>query len=376
MKKMKILTVVGTRPEIIRLSQVIQKLELHTDHKLVHTGQNYDYELSEIFFKDLGLRKPDYFLDSAQGSAAQTIGQIIQKVDEVLEKEKPEALLVLGDTNSCLSVIPAKRRKIPIFHMEAGNRCFDDRVPEEINRRIVDHTADINLTYSDIAREYLLREGLAPDRIIKTGSPMFEVINNNLKKIDASNILKDLNLNAENYFLVSAHREENIDLPHNFERLCQSLNLIAETYKKRIIFSAHPRTKKKIEQSHFQFNKLIEFMKPMGFYDYNHLQKNSFVTLSDSGTITEESSILSFPALSIRETHERPEGMEEAICIMTGLNPERIIQSIELVTQQRKNNIILRPVADYTMPNVSDKVVRLILSYTDYVQRVVWRKYT
>lgn len=369
---MKVLTVVGTRPEIIRLSQVIHKLETFTDHKLVHTGQNYDYELSEVFFKDLGLRKPDHFLDSAQGSAAQTIGQIIQKVDQVLEMEKPEALLVLGDTNSCLSVIPAKRRKIPIFHMEAGNRCFDDRVPEEINRRIVDHTADINLPYSDIAREYLLKEGLHPDRVIKTGSPMYEVLKTHGTSIKNSRVLEQMNLKKQDYFVVSSHREENVDFPNSFNNLCEALNLIAETYKKRIIFSTHPRTRKKIEQASFKFNSLIEFVKPLGFHDYNHLQLNSLVTLSDSGTITEESSILKFKALNIREAHERPEGMEEAICIMTGTSPERILQSIELILNQ---NSEFRSVADYSMPNVSDKVVRLIMSYSDYVQRVVWRKY-
>jgi len=374
-KKLKVMTVVGTRPEIIRLSEVIKKLDIYTDHTLVHTGQNYDYELSEIFFQNLGLKKPALFLEAAGQSAASTIGQIIQKIDETLETLKPDALLVLGDTNSCLSVIPAKRRKIPVFHMEAGNRCYDDRVPEEINRRIVDHTADINLTYSDIAREYLLREGLPADRIIKTGSPMFEVLNAHMNSIDNSQILTTLNLKQKDYFVVSAHREENIDSEKSFTELMLSVNAIAKTYNKRIIFSTHPRTRKKIESCSIQFNPLIEFMKPQGFFDYNHLQKNSLLTLSDSGTISEESSILGFWALNIRQAHERPEAMEEATCIMTGVSTDRILQSIELSFQQQKNGLKLRQVADYSMPNVSDKVVRIILSYTDYINRVVWRKY-
>jgi UDP-N-acetylglucosamine 2-epimerase len=375
MKKLKVMTIVGTRPEIIRLSEVIKKLDIYTEHILVHTGQNYDYELSEVFFKELNLKKPDHFLGSAVGNAAQTIGAIIQKVDEVLESVKPDALLVLGDTNSCLSVIPAKRRKIPIFHMEAGNRCYDDRVPEEINRRIVDHTADINLTYSDIAREYLLREGLSADRIIKTGSPMFEVIHSHLNSVNASDVLKRLTLKPQDYFVVSSHREENIDSEKSFTNLMSAINQMAEKYGKRIIFSTHPRTRKKIEDSKIKFNPLIEFMKPLSFFDYNCLQKNSLVTLSDSGTISEEASVLGFWALNIREAHERPESMEETTCILAGLNPERILQSLEMVFLQQKNKVALRPVTDYTMPNVSEKVVRLILSYTDYVNRVVWRKY-
>jgi UDP-N-acetylglucosamine 2-epimerase (non-hydrolysing) len=375
MKKLKVMTIVGTRPEIIRLSETIKKLEVYTEHTLVHTGQNYDYELSEVFFKELQLKKPDHFLEAAVGNSAQTIGAIIQKVDALLETTKPDALLVLGDTNSCLSVIPAKRRKIPIFHMEAGNRCYDDRVPEEINRRIVDHTADINLTYSDIAREYLLREGLPADRIIKTGSPMFEVIHAHMNSINSSDVLTRLNLKPQDYFVVSSHREENIDSEVAFTSLMTALNQISEKYGKRIIFSAHPRTRKKIEDSKIKFNTLIEFMKPLSFFDYNCLQKNSLVALSDSGTISEESSILGFWALNIREAHERPESMEEATCLLTGVNAERILQALELVFLQQKNKVTLRPVADYTIPNVSDKVVRLILSYTDYINRVVWRKY-
>ena len=375
MKKLKVMTIVGTRPEIIRLSEVIKKLDIYTEHILVHTGQNYDFELSEVFFKELNIKKPDHFLEAAVGTAAQTIGTIIQKVDALLETVKPDALLVLGDTNSCLSVIPAKRRKIPIFHMEAGNRCYDDRVPEEINRRIVDHTADINLTYSDIAREYLLREGLPADRIIKTGSPIFEVVQTNLNSINSSDVLKRLNLKAQDYFVVSAHREENIDSEKSFTNLMTSLNQMAEKYGKRIIFSAHPRTRKKIEDSKIKFNSLIEFMKPLGFFDYNNLQKNSLVTLSDSGTISEEASVLGFWALNIREAHERPESMEEATCILAGVNSERIMQALEMVFLQQKNKVTLHPVSDYTMSNVSEKVVRLILSYTDYVNRVVWRKY-
>ncbi len=378
MKKLKVMTIVGTRPEIIRLSEVLKKLDLYCEHTLVHTGQNYDYELSEVFFKELNLRKPDFFLESAQTTAAGTIGHIIQKIDEVFEKILPEAVLVLGDTNSCLSVIPAKRRKIPIFHMEAGNRCFDDRVPEEINRRIVDHTADINLTYSDIAREYLLREGLPSDRVIKTGSPMFEVIHAHMNSINTSSVLEKLNLQKENYFVVSAHREENIDSEKGFLNLIASLNLIAEKFKKRIIFSAHPRTRKKIEShgTSLQLNPLIELMKPLSFFDYNCLQKNSFITLSDSGTISEESSILGFSAINIREAHERPEAMEEAMCIMAGTNSERIIQAITLLQHQKTLGQKMRSVEDYSMPNVSEKVVRLILSYTDYINRVVWRKYS
>ena len=377
MKKLKVLTVVGTRPEIIRLSQVIKKLDetMCIEHVLVHTGQNYDYELNEVFFNDLGLRKPDYFLDAAGATATATIGQIIINIDPVLEKEQPDAFLVLGDTNSCLCAIPAKKRHIPIFHMEAGNRCFDQRVPEETNRRIVDHISDINLTYSDIAREYLLREGLPADRIIKTGSPMFEVLNHNMQNIDSSKVLDSLKLTAESYFLVSAHREENIN-SSNFDKLVSVLNLIAAKYQIPIIVSTHPRTRNKINKEGIQFNSLIQLMKPLGFHDYNNLQKNAKAVLSDSGTISEESSIMNFPALNIRDAHERPEAMEEASVMMVGLNSERIIQGLMLLeNQKRGDQRTLFPVADYSMPNVSDKVVRIILSYTDYVNRVVWSKF-
>jgi len=374
-KKIKVATVVGTRPEIIRLSRVMAALDHYTDHIIIHTGQNYDYELNEIFFNDLEIRKPDHFLNAAGKNAAETIGNTISKVDQVLETVKPDAILVLGDTNSCLSVIPAKRKKIPVYHMEAGNRCFDQRVPEEINRRIVDHTSDINLTYSDIAREYLLREGIPPDQVIKTGSPMFEVLNYYSPGIEKSKILESLNLEPINYFVLSAHREENIELEGNFNRLIDSINKIAGHYKKRIIVSAHPRTRQKIDKNKIELDPLVELMKPLGFFDYVKLQKKAFVVLSDSGTITEESSILNFPALNIREAHERPEGMEEASVIMTGLNCERIIQGIEVVkSQPRGNNRILFQVRDYSMANVSEKVVRIILSYTDYVNRVVWSK--
>lgn len=376
MKKLKVLTVVGTRPEIIRLSQVLLKLDAteSIEHILVHTGQNYDYELNEVFFKDLGLRKPDYFLNAAGETATSTAGQILINIEPVLEEIQPDAFLVLGDTNSCLCAIAAKKRKIPIFHMEAGNRCFDQRVPEETNRKIVDHISDMNLTYSAIAREYLLREGLPADRVIKTGSPIFEVVNAYIKDIDASDVLNRLNLQKENYFVVSAHREENIN-SDNFLKLVASLNLIAETYQLPIIVSTHPRTRLKIEETGVTFHKLIQLMKPLGFHDYNHLQKNAKVVLSDSGTISEESSIMNFPALNIRDAHERPEAMEEASVMMVGLNPERIMQALEvLTTQQRGEKRTLRPVADYSMPNVSDKVVRIILSYTDYVNRTVWQK--
>ncbi|HPE77596.1 MAG TPA: UDP-N-acetylglucosamine 2-epimerase (non-hydrolyzing) [Draconibacterium sp.] len=376
MKKLKVLTVVGTRPEIIRLSEVIKKLDAaeSIEHILVHTGQNYDYELNEVFFSDLGLRKPNHFLNAAGGNATTTIGQIIINIDPVLENEKPDAFLVLGDTNSCLCAIPAKKRHIPIFHMEAGNRCFDQRVPEETNRRIVDHISDINLTYSDIAREYLLREGLPADRIIKTGSPMFEVLNANMEQIDNSEVLSRLSLEKEKYFVVSAHREENIN-SDNFEKLVATLNLIAEKYKLPIIVSTHPRTRNKINEKGIQFNPLIQLMKPLGFHDYNHLQKSAFAVLSDSGTISEESSIMNFPALNIRDAHERPEAMEEASVMMVGLNTERIIQGLVLLEKQKRGNQrTLRPVSDYSMPNVSEKVVRIIMSYTDYVNRVVWSK--
>ena len=373
-KKLKVLTVVGTRPEIIRLSRVILKLDAteSIEHILVHTGQNYDYELNEVFFKDLGLRKPDYFLNAAGGNATTTAGQILINIDPVLESVNPDAFLVLGDTNSCLCAIAAKKRKIPIFHMEAGNRCFDQRVPEETNRKIVDHISDINMTYSDIAREYLLREGLPADRIIKTGSPIFEVVAAYSKQIDDSKVLATLGLQKENYFVVSAHREENIN-SNNFIKLVESLNIIAETYGLPIIVSTHPRTRNKINETGVKFNSLIQLMKPLGFHDYNHLQKNAKVVLSDSGTISEESSIMNFPALNIREAHERPEAMEEASVMIVGLNPERIMQALEILnTQKRGDQRTLRPVADYSMPNVSDKVVRIILSYTDYVKRVVW----
>lgn len=375
MKKLKVVTVVGTRPEIIRLSRVLPKLDQSMEHILVHTGQNYDYELNEIFFTDLGIRKPDYFLEAAGATAAETIGQMIIKIDPLLAEIQPEALLVLGDTNSCLAAIPAKRRKIPIFHMEAGNRCFDQRVPEETNRKIVDHTSDINLTYSDIAREYLLREGLPPDRIIKTGSPMFEVLSHYREKIDASAVLQRLKLAARDYFVVSAHREENVDSEANFRKLVAILNSIAETYGRRVIVSTHPRTRKRVESLGVNFHEKVELLKPLGFTDYVHLQLHSRAVLSDSGTINEESSILNFPALNLREAHERPEGMEEASVMMTGLEIDRVHQGLAILADQgRGEERTLRQVADYSMPNVSDKVVRIILSYTDYVNRVVWKK--
>lgn len=376
MKKMHVMTVVGTRPEIIRLSRVLAKLDDFFEHTIVHTGQNYDYELNQIFFDDLGVRKPDHFLNAAGKNAAETIGQIIIKIDEVLESTKPDALLVLGDTNSCLAAIPAKRRKIPIFHMEAGNRCFDMRVPEEINRRIVDHTADINLTYSDIAREYLLAEGLPADRIIKTGSPMFEVLTHYADGIEQSNVLERLNVKAGEYFVVSAHREENIDSDKNLMNLVESLNKVAETYKLPVIVSTHPRTQKRIDAKGVVFNSHVKLLKPLGFKDYVKLQKEARAVLSDSGTITEESSILNFPAINIREAHERPEGMEEGTVMMTGVDPERILQALDMIKDQPRNDDrLLRRVSDYSMPNVSDKVARIILSYTDYVKRVVWRNY-
>ena len=376
MKKLKVLTVVGTRPEIIRLSRVLIKLDEteSIEHILVHTGQNYDYELNEVFFKDLGLRKPDFFLNAAGTNATSTAGQILINIDPVLEEAKPDAFLVLGDTNSCLCAIAAKKRKIPIFHMEAGNRCFDQRVPEETNRKIVDHISDVNLTYSDIAREYLLREGLPADRIIKTGSPIYEVLHAYGNQIEVSDVLSRLKLTKGNYFLVSAHREENIN-SDNFLKLVGSLNTIAETYKLPVIVSTHPRTRNKIDETGVQFNSLIQLMKPLGFHDYNNLQKNAKAVLSDSGTISEESSILNFPALNIREAHERPEAMEEASVMMVGLNTERIMQAlIVLESQKRGDQRTLRPVYDYSMPNVSEKIVRIILSYTDYVNNVVWKK--
>lgn len=375
MKKIKVMTVVGTRPEIIRLSRVLAKLDQYADHVLVHTGQNYDYELNEIFFKDLEIRKPDYFLEAAGANAAETIGNTIIKLDPVLAKENPEALLILGDTNSCLAAIPAKRRKIPIFHMEAGNRCFDQRVPEETNRKIVDHISDINLTYSDIAREYLLREGLPPDRVIKTGSPMFEVLTHYREKIDKSDVLARLQLGREGYFVVSAHREENIDSDKNFNNLVSILNSLADTYGKRVIVSTHPRTRKRVDSTGAELHHLVELLKPLGFSDYVNLQQRAYAVLSDSGTITEESSILNFPALNIREAHERPEGMEEGSVMMTGLEPDRVHQGLAvLADQQRGEDRLLRHVSDYSMPNVSDKVIRIIISYTDYVNRTVWKK--
>jgi UDP-N-acetylglucosamine 2-epimerase (non-hydrolysing) len=376
MKKMRVITVVGTRPEIIRLSRTISNLDDFCEHILVHTGQNYDYELNEIFFKDLGVRKPDYFLNVAGKNGAETIGKVIIEVDSILDQVKPEAMLILGDTNSCLAVIPAKRRKIPIFHMEAGNRCFDERVPEEINRKIIDHTADINLTYSTIAREYLLREGLQPDMVIKTGSPMNEVLFHHIDGIEKSNILKKLNLIEGEYFVVSAHREENIDSEINFAKLVDVLNNIAKKYNFPVIVSTHPRTQSRINESKVEFHKQVQLLKPLGFIDYNKLQLSSKVVLSDSGTVSEESSILNFPALNIREAHERPEAMEEASVMMVGLELERIFQAITLLDKQPKGNKrLLRQVSDYSMSNVSSKVIRIIYSYTDYVNRVVWRKY-
>lgn len=378
MKKLKIVSVVGTRPEIIRLSRVLARLDEHCEHILVHTGQNYDYELNQVFFDDLGVRKPDCFLNSASNStgAAHTIGNLIIAVDQVLADVQPEAMLVLGDTNSCLSVIPAKRRKIPIFHMEAGNRCFDMRVPEETNRRIVDHTADVNLTYSTIARDYLLREGLSPDLVIKTGSPMFEVLTHYRPNIDTSDVLARLGLKENGYFVVSAHREENIESPQTFAKLVDVINAVAADYDLPVIVSTHPRTQKRIDATSSKFHANVRLMKPLGFHDYVRLQLSARASLSDSGTINEESSILNFPALNLREAHERPEGMEEAAVMMVGLEVERVRQGLAiLATQPRGAERVLRQVADYSMPNVSDKVVRIIHSYTDYVNRVVWKKY-
>jgi len=375
MKKLKVMTVVGTRPEIIRLSRVMARLDQHCDHCIVHTGQNYDYELNEIFFADLDVRKPDVFLNAAGENAAETIGNIIISFDRVLAERKPDAVLVLGDTNSCLAAIPAKRRKVPIFHMEAGNRCFDQRVPEETNRRIVDHTADINLTYSDIAREYLLREGLPPDRVIKTGSPMFEVLNHYMPGIEASDIRMRLGLEAGRYVVVSAHREENIDSDVNFDKLVVALNGVAEQFDEPVIVSTHPRTQKRIDMRSASFHPMVRLMKPMGFKDYVNLQMGARAVLSDSGTITEEASILDFPALNIREAHERPEGMEEAAVMMVGLDLDRIRQGLSILQfQARGGGRTLRQVTDYSMPNVSDKIVRILHSYTDYVLRTVWRQ--
>jgi len=375
MKQLKVLTVVGTRPEIIRLSCVMKKLDSSDaiDHVLVHTGQNYDYELNEVFFKDLGLRKPDHFLNAATGNPCSTIGNAITAMDAVLEEAKPDAFLVLGDTNSCLCAIPAKRRKIPVFHMEAGNRCFDQRVPEEINRKIVDHISDINLTYSDIAREYLLREGIPPDRVIKTGSPMYEVLTEHREAIHKTDVLQRLKLKEGGYFVVSAHREENVSTGM-FHHLVKVLNGLA-IHEIPVIVSTHPRTRNRIEKEGVSFPKQVQLLKPLGFIDYVALQMRARVVLSDSGTISEESSILNFPAINIRETHERPEAFEEASVMFTGMNEERIQQALKVLeTQPRGADRLLRPVSDYSMPNVSDKVLRILLSYTDFVQRVVWQK--
>ncbi|MEQ9724941.1 UDP-N-acetylglucosamine 2-epimerase (non-hydrolyzing) [Pseudomonas sp. WHRI 8822A] len=375
MKKLKVATVVGTRPEIIRLARVMAKLDEHCDHVLIHTGQNYDYELNEIFFDDLGIRRPDHFLNAAGATGAETIGNVIIAVDKVLAEVQPDALLVLGDTNSCMAVIPAKRRKIPTFHMEAGNRCFDMRVPEEINRRIVDHTADINLTYSTIARDYLLREGLSPDMVIKTGSPMFEVLNYYREGIEASDVLQRLGLEEGKFFVVSAHREENIDSEKNFRKLAETLNQVAAHYDLPVIVSTHPRTQKRVDALGVTFHANVRLLKPLGFKDYNKLQACAKAVLSDSGTISEESSILNFPALNIREAHERPEGMEEAAVMMVGLEVQRVMQALQVLESQgRGDERSLRLVADYSMPNVADKVVRIVHSYRDYVMRTVWKR--
>ena len=374
--KLKVMTVVGTRPEIIRLSRVIAALDKHCEHILVHTGQNYDFELNQIFFDDLDVRKPDFFLDAAGENGAETIGKVIISVDRVLAEVRPDAMLILGDTNSCMAVISAKRRKVPTFHMEAGNRCYDMRVPEEINRRIVDHTSDVNLTYSSIAREYLLAEGLPADRIIKTGSPMFEVLNYYMPQIDSSNVLSKLSLKEHEYFVVSAHREENVDIPKNLVKLADTLNNLAEVYGYPVIVSTHPRTRKRIEEQGLEFNPLVQLLNPLGFHDYNKLQKSAKAVLSDSGTISEESSIMNFPAVNIREAHERPEAFEEGSVMMTGLDSVRIFQALAVIESQPRDNVrLLRPVNDYSMPNVSDKVVRIILSYRDYVMRTVWKDY-
>lgn len=378
MNKLKVMTVVGTRPEIIRLSRVLAKLDQHCSHVLVHTGQNYDFELNQVFFDELGVRKPDHFLDIASHSsgAAHTIGNLIIAVDRVLQQEQPEALLVLGDTNSCLAVIPAKRRKIPIFHMEAGNRCFDQRVPEETNRRIVDHTADVNLTYSTIARDYLLREGLPPDLVIKTGSPMLEVLTHYRSQILASKVLQRVGLSPREYFVVSAHREENIESPEAFRKLVGILNAVAEEHSRPVVVSTHPRTQKRIDATGVNFHAQVRLLKPLGFHDYVKLQTEALAVLSDSGTISEESSTLNFPALNLREAHERPEAMEEGSVMMVGLNVDRVRQGLALLaTQGRGETRDLQPVADYSAPNVSDKVVRIIHSYTDYVNRTIWKKY-
>lgn len=376
MTKLKVMTVVGTRPEIIRLSRVMAALDAHCEHIIVHTGQNYDFELNQVFFDDLGVRKPDYFLNAAGSSGAETIGNVIIAVDKVLADVTPDAMLVLGDTNSCMAVIPAKRRKIPTFHMEAGNRCFDMRVPEEINRRIVDHTADINLTYSSIARDYLLAEGIPADRVIKTGSPMFEVLNHYMPQIDGSDVLTRLGLTEREFFVISAHREENVDSPKNLHKLAAILNGLAEKYGYPVIVSTHPRTRKRIEEQGVSFHPLVQLLKPLGFHDYNKLQKSAKAVLSDSGTISEESSIMNFPALNIREAHERPEAFEEASVMMVGLEVERVFQALQVLDSQPSGTErLLRPVYDYSMPNVSDKMVRIVHSYRDYVMRVVWKQY-
>jgi UDP-N-acetylglucosamine 2-epimerase (non-hydrolysing) len=376
MKKLKVMTVVGTRPELIRLCLIIKKLDEFCDHILVHTGQNYDFELNEVFFSDLGIRKPDYFLNAAGKTSAQTIGNVIIAVDEVLAEVNPEAMLVLGDTNSGMALMPAKRRKIPTFHMEAGNRCFDQRVPEEINRRIIDHMVDVNLTYSTIARDYLLREGLSPDLVIKTGSPMYEVLHAFKKEIYSSDVLERLGIKEHGFFVVSAHREENVDSEKNFLKLVESLNTVAEVYKIPVIVSTHPRTQKRIDALGVTFHPLVQLLKPLGFMDYNKLQVSAKAVLSDSGTINEESSILNFPALNLREAYERPEGMEEGAVMMVGVNSERLLQALAILDKQpRGDGRLLRLVEDYSMPNVSDKIVRILHSYTDYVNRVVWKKY-
>ena len=374
--KLKLMTIVGTRPEIIRLSRTIVKLDEYCDHIFVHTGQNYDYELNQIFFDDLGLRTPDVFLECAGATAAESIAQVISKSDKVLAEKAPEAILILGDTNSAMAVIPAKRRKIPIFHMEAGNRCYDLRVPEEINRKIIDHTSDINMPYSDIAREYLLKEGIKPELIVKTGSPMYEVISFYKRKIESSNVLERLNLSEYQYFVVSVHREENIDSEINIHNFVQTLNRLGDTYKYPIIVSTHPRTRKKIEELGLQFHPLVNLQKPFGFSDYINLQINAKAVLSDSGTITEESSILNFPAINIRDIHERPEGMEEGAVMFTGINGDRVLQALSILERQSRGEVRnISIVKDYVAPNVSEKVVRTILSYTDYINRFVWKKF-
>lgn len=369
---MKVMTIVGTRPEIIKLSSTLRELDKYTEHILVHTGQNYDYELNEVFFKDLGLREPDVYMNAAGETAAETIANVIAKSDEIIKEHKPDAILLYGDTNSCLSVISAKRNKIPVFHMEAGNRCFDERVPEEINRKIVDHLSDINMVLTEHARRYLVSEGIKPETVIKTGSSMQEVFRINKEQIEASDVLERLNLEQGKYFVLSMHREENVDNPKNFESLIQAINDVAETYKMPIIFSAHPRTRKKIEAGNYKFNDLVNYMKPLGFNDYNCLQKNAFCVISDSGTITEESSILGFPAITVRQAHERPEGMDEGTLIMSGVDSKDILDSIKVVTSQEHTP---RIVGDYDVDYVGSKVVRIIMSYTGYINRTVWRKY-